>query len=178
MEITTKYGVIYNVEDVTYYDSGELQSIRLGKDTLLTFSIKAGKVTAKEVITFYKTGEIKSFEPAYGTRVKTFIGVVNAFDSRPEDQQGKDASLQLTKAGEVIQLSMVETAIVLIAKDGTRRTIMPQPIAGDVIVPIQVKFLRNSIQVTDSFGFTECFSYREYFVQNITCNKKNFIFMA
>lgn len=178
MDITTKYGVIYSVENATYYETGELESIRLGKDSILSFITKAGKLSARGSISFYKSGEIRSLEPTYGTRVKTFIGVVNAFDPNAKGESGEENSLQLTKTGEVSALSMVQTGVTLIAKDGARREIVPQGVEKDSceylyqIKPIRLRFLRDSLKITDSFGTTEWISYTDYKVQNFTCNKK------
>lgn len=91
-----------------FYDTGELQSVTIWRQTKLSVPTIYGIVETKLGVELTRDGRLLSTEPVYGTVLKTKWGSLKAFDPAAFPMHAEDCSLKFREDGTLKEVCTVE----------------------------------------------------------------------
>lgn len=149
-----------------FYKSGDIKSLTLFPGEIITVSTKVGEITVRNGFSLYESGKLKSVEPEKSIKVKTPIGVFNAYDVNALGINADSNSLTFSENGEILSLITSSDKIAVYAKTGAVKLITPlekpSPLDEDeiAIIPIKLDFSNDTVMittdVTQTFTISEC----------------------
>lgn len=162
-----------------FYPSGKLKSITLGKGEIINITTPIGTMSARVGISFHENGVIASVEPNKPEVVKTPIGPMVAYDNAPIGIHGDINSVKFTQEGQIFSIKTIMSGIELSKlkqhnkSESNRIRVLPEHQRSQIdiekfeMVPIEIKFGDNGIEILDSNGRQHRFSVFEYKMKSI-----------
>lgn len=161
-----------------FYSSGKIKSVTLGKGEEVSVETPIGIVKARIGLSFYEDGNLASIEPSQPEAIKTPIDIVVAYDNAPVGIHGDQNSVKFTKEGVLSSLKTIMSGVELISLNNEKGNtnfcrMLPERKRSMVdieqfeMVPIEIKFKENSIEILDSNGKQQAFSFSDYIVKSI-----------
>jgi hypothetical protein len=139
----TKFTAI--ISGVSFYKSGNIQSITLFPGETITAQTKYGEIPVRNGFSLYESGELESLEPSKHTHIKTPIGVIAAFDPNAVGVNADSNSLTFDKSGRVTALITASNRI-MVQTEG-ERTLMFAP--REVVNPLD-----DETMITDGLALS------------------------
>lgn len=178
--IGTLNGIMFQNKITSYcfYPSGKLKSITLAKGDEVIIDTPVGKIKARIGISFYEDGSLASLEPSQPETVNTSIGFIVAYDNAPLGIHGDQNSMKFTKEGGLLSLKTIMTGVELKYLNAEEHSenilqILPERKRSMIdidqfeMVPIEISFIKNGVEIIDSNGKLHRFSMLEYQMKSI-----------
>lgn len=110
---------------ICFYKSGDIKSLTLFPDEIITLDAPCGKVDVRTGFSLYESGKLHTLEPSSPSPVDTPIGTVSAFDAQATGINADSCSLCFTEDGKVQSLITSSDRIVAQTPDGKLKIISP-----------------------------------------------------
>lgn len=161
-----------------FYPSGAVKSLTLGVGEEVEMDTPAGRISARIGISFYEDGKLASLEPGRPEAVRTPIDMIIAYDNSPLGIHGDRNSMRFGRQGEILGIRTIMTGIELEdfeegEKQKKVKRILPErkrsliDIEQYEMVPIEISFGGNQVEILDSNGMRHTYSAKNYKIKSI-----------
>jgi len=156
------------VSSICFYKNGSIKSVSLYPGETALFHKDGKVINLRFGISFYEDGSLKSLEPADQFPIDTRIGKIIAYDNNPLGIHGDENSLSFSKDGTVQKITTEATLVKLTGSENNVTVIeaVKKPsmldIEVEIIVPLEIEFMDEELQVRDSDKILHSFLYEEY----------------
>lgn len=143
-----------------FYNDGKVRSLILWPNEIITINTPIGEIPTRIGFTLFEDGTLKSFEPAEPIKVKTPIGLINAFDINALAVDADENSLRFDRNGSLTSLVTSGDIFIIGKNKGKIKTISQKLRIGlmedDFMkMPIKLLFDEGSVIIDDGIDADE-----------------------
>ena len=155
------------------YPSGRVKSLTLGPKEKIKIKTSMGEIETRIGISFYESGKIESIEPDLQTPLKSPIGDIIAYDNNPIGIHGDNNSLKFTDKGVLLSVKTIQSGVEIVDNNNEKKEILPKRRRSFVdmdnyeMVPIEIVFRNEKIEIQDSDGWLFEYSTEQYTINSI-----------